>query len=74
MEVVVRLFANLQKYRLGQDRVELEDGTTVEDFLRRTGIPLSEVAIVLVNGKHANSEQPLSDGETLSLFPPIAGG
>ena len=74
MEVVVRLFASLQKYRLGQDRVELEDGTTVEDFLQRAGIPLSEVAIVLVNGKHVNSEQSLSDGETLSLFPPIAGG
>ena len=74
MEVVVRLFASLQKYRPGQDKAELEDGTTVGDFLEQAGIPLSEVAIVLVNGKHANSEQSLNDGETLSLFPPIAGG
>ena len=74
MEVEVRLFASLQKYRDEQDKVELEDGTTVADLLGTFGIPPSEVAIVLVNGKHATGEQLLNDGETLSLFPPIAGG
>ena len=74
MKVEIRLFASLQKYGLAQEKINLEEGTTVGEFLENVGIPPSEVAIVLVNGRHAQNEQPLDDGETIAVFPPIAGG
>jgi sulfur carrier protein len=74
MKVEIRLFASLRKYSLPQAEMELAEGTTVQDLLERIGISPSEVAVALVNGRHAPNELPLNDGETIALFPPIAGG
>ena len=74
MEIEVRLFASLRKYSNDKNRIELEDGANVSDFIERIGIPPSEVAIILVNGRHAHQDQCLHDGEAVSLFPAIAGG
>ena len=74
MEIEVRLFAGLRQFAKQNDKIELDDGKSVSDLLERLGIPPSKVAIVLVNGRHADQDQPLRDGETVSLFPAIAGG
>ena len=74
MEIQVRLFASLRKYKNEKDMIELEEGARVSDFLKRIGVPPSEVAIILVNGRHAAQDRTLRDGETVSLFPAIAGG
>jgi molybdopterin converting factor small subunit len=74
MEIQVRLFASLRKYTNENSKLELEEGARVGDFLERIGIPPSDVAIILVNGRHATEDRPLQDGETVSLFPAIAGG
>jgi molybdopterin converting factor small subunit len=74
MEIEVRLFAGLRKYTNEKNRIQLEEGATVYDFLEKLGIPPSEVAIILVNGRHATKDHPLRDAETVSLFPALAGG
>jgi molybdopterin converting factor small subunit len=74
MELEIKLFANLRKFNPLLDKIKLDDGTTVLELLERVGIPPSEVAIVLVDGRHAKLDQPLHDGETVAIFPPIAGG
>ena len=74
MEIEVRLFASLRKYSNDKNRIELEDGANVHDFIERIGVPPSEVAIILVDGRHADRDQRLHDGEAVSLFPSIAGG
>jgi molybdopterin converting factor small subunit len=74
MEIEVRLFAGLRQFAKQNDKIELDDGKSVSDLLERLGIPPSKVAIILVNGRHAEQDQPLQDGETVSLFPAIAGG
>ena len=74
MKIEIRLFASLRKYANDKSRIELEDGANVSDFIERIGVPPSEVAIILVNGRHANQDQRLRDGEAVSLFPAIAGG
>jgi molybdopterin converting factor small subunit len=74
MEIEVRLFAGLRKYANQNDKIELEDGNRVTDLFEKLGIPPSKVAIILVNGRHAREDQPLHQGETVSLFPAIAGG
>ena len=74
MEIQIRLFAGLREYARHGDKVELEDGKEVLDLIERLGIPPEKVAIILVNGRHAREHQRLHNGETVSLFPAIAGG
>jgi molybdopterin converting factor small subunit len=74
MELEIRLFASLQKFMPNVEEVELDDNCTVLELLEKIGINSSEVAITLVNGRHAELEQRLHDGETVAIFPPIAGG
>lgn len=74
MDIECRLFAGLRNYSDNKSRIEMEDGSHVRDLLDRIGVPPAEVAIILVDGRHATQEQPLHDGEAVSLFPAIAGG
>ena len=74
MEIEIRLFASLRNYANDKSKIVLEDGANVSDFIERIGVPPSEVAIILVNGRHAHQDQRLHDGEAVALFPAIAGG
>jgi molybdopterin converting factor small subunit len=74
MELEIKLFASLRKFNPELEQIEVDDGITVLELFEKAGIPASEVAIVLVNGRHAKLDQPLQDGETVAAFPPIAGG
>ena len=74
MELEIKLFASLRKFNPELERIEVDDGITILELFDKVGIPPSEVAIVLVNGRHAKLDQPLHDGETVAVFPPIAGG
>jgi molybdopterin converting factor small subunit len=74
MQLEIRLFATLKKFHPQLDGVKLEEGATVRDFIEKAEIPLSEVAIIMINGRHVELDHRLCDGETLALFPAIAGG
>ena len=78
MKVEVRLFAALASYLPEQSdnsaTIELPDGMTVAEAIGRVGIPEEMPLITLVNGRDAAPDQPLHDGDILSLFPPLAGG
>lgn len=79
MHVGVKVFATLTKYfpsiPLGQViEVELDEGSTLGDLLKKIGIPEHEVKIALRNGKPCALNQVLEEGDVLSLFPSVAGG
>jgi len=80
MIVHVKLYASLRRYRpeltLGQSFAcsVPDDTTTGRLFAEVLGLPPEEVAIALVNGLHSDREHPLNDGDTVALWPPIAGG
>ncbi len=74
MKLEIKLFASLQKFMPKVEKVELNDNCTVLELLEKIGINSSEVAITLVNGRHVQLDQTLHDGETVAIFPPIAGG
>ena len=74
MKLEIKLFASLQKFMPHAEKVELDDHCTVKELLEKIGINSSEVAITLVNGRHVKLDQTLHDGETIAIFPPIAGG
>jgi len=77
--VTVRLFAGLREYLPSEAdgsafEVTLQSGTTVDDLVARMSIPAHTPKIVLVNGLHCTGAQKLTDGDVLSIIPPIAGG
>jgi molybdopterin converting factor small subunit len=74
MKLEIKLFASLQKFMPKVEKIELDDNCTVLELLEKIGINSSEVAITLVNGRHVQLDQTLHDGETVAIFPPIAGG
>lgn len=79
MKIEVRLFATLAQYLPdeGDGRsvtLEVADGSTVADVVRLLQIPDDMPFISMLNGRDAARDQPLADGDALSLFPPLAGG
>lgn len=55
-------------------RVETEKGKTIRDILTDIGIDPSLVAFVYTSGKVKNLFYIPSDGQILTLQPPVAGG
>jgi len=73
IEVVVKLVGNLRKYGDHRNKMEVEDGTTVEDIIDRLGIPEEENVMVLVNEKQKYTKYELRDGDVVDLLRPVSG-
>ena len=79
MRVEVRLFATLAAFlppesRNGSTALDVPDGSTVRDVVRRLGIPTDLERVTLVNGDNIAPEQALRDGDVVTVFPPLVGG
>lgn len=78
MKVKVKLFATLRKYiqenNSGICTLEIPESTTVNQVLDILQIPEDIPKILLINGIQKSHDDSLKDGDTLSVFPPIAGG
>ena len=74
MEVNVKLFATLREGRFKAEKAHLEENSRVLDVLKKYELPLEGVAICLINGRDADNEHILKNGDTLSIFPPVGGG
>ncbi len=72
--IEVRFFATLRQGRGKITEIPAEEVSTAGDILRRFEIPAEEVAILLINGFHSKPENPVKDGDIISLFPPVGGG
>ena len=40
----------------------------------KIGLPLEEIKIIMLNGRHAKLEQTVSDGDRVGYFPAVGGG
>jgi sulfur carrier protein len=74
MEVNVKLFASLREGRFKSQKTELDENSRVHDVIEKYELPFEEVAICYVNGRDADNDHVLKDGDTVSLFPPVGGG
>ena len=84
MRIQVRLFANLRDRFPSGDRgraeIELDDGSSLVDLIERLEIPDPLAQMVLVDGlqeprsREERAKRTLEDGQTVSIFPPVAGG
>lgn len=74
MKVNVKLFATLRDGRFKEKATHLEENSRVLDVINKYELPMDEVSICLVNGRDADTNQVLQNGDTVSIFPPVGGG
>ena len=74
MKITVKLFATLRDQRFDTSDVDCPEGSCVRDILRIIKLPEDEVAIIFLNGRHAEFDDIINSNDTLAFFPPIGGG
>lgn len=77
MRIEVELYATLRKYGRSQEGpfpVDLVEGDRAGRLVELLGIPLDVERIILINGRPANLESTLEEGDKVVIFPPVAGG
>ena len=47
---------------------------TTGELAEKIGLPLNEIKIVMLNGRHASPDQPVNDGDRVGYFPAVGGG
>ena len=84
MMITLKLFASLDTYLPAEARsshsvdLDVDAGTTVQEVIRRQGIPEALCAIVLIDGvwvaRPDRAARVLAEGQVLAIWPPVAGG
>lgn len=74
IDIEVRLFATFREGREKKYFLKLPQETTILKIIEMLKIDEKEVSIMLLNGIDGSSDRQLSDGDVISLFPPVGGG
>jgi molybdopterin converting factor small subunit len=74
MRVTVRLHGLFRTGRFVEEVRELAPGGTARAVAEQLRIPVGLVGIVLIDGAHARLDDPLKDGDVVSLLPQMGGG
>ena len=84
MKVTLKLYASLSDYLPPEGRntnaiaLDVAVGTTIGDIVKRYALPEKSCHLVLIDGNFvapaARAARVLQDGETLAIWPPVAGG
>ena len=79
MQVNVKLFATLQRYKpdvfAGEVfTVDLPEKSTLADLIAHLEIRENEVKTMFVNGRARAEMYRLKDGDEVGIFPPVGGG
>ena len=75
--ITVKLFG-LLRLQSGIKQQQIDAGSVKEvlETLEKSGIPRQELdgCVIFVNGNTANKRKKLTDGDTVVLMSPVAGG
>jgi molybdopterin converting factor small subunit len=83
MMVTLKLYASLgaflpQHAERNQAAVEIEEGATIRELLDRYNVPPQSCHLVLLNGifqaPAVRTSTALKPGDTVAVWPPVAGG
>jgi len=77
MKVRVSLESYLDQYAPGDEPkflLELPDGATIGEVLRKLGVPLEQAAVLTLGDEAVDIAQQLREGDRVTVIPPVAGG
>lgn len=82
MKVIIKLYGILRRYRPAQlpgarhqaFELEIVDNMSVAELTKRLGIDAGFVAGAAVNGESVQLDAIIREGDSVSFFPPVAGG
>ena len=83
MKVIFKLYATLQDYLPAEAKktnaltLELDAATTIQQIVERFALPQKLVHLVLIDGSFVPPGERaarVQEGETLAIWPPVAGG
>ena len=77
MKVRVEFQTYLDQYSPNGDNVftyEMPDGSTIGDMLRRLQVPPELSAVIAVGDEAATIDHEMSEGERITVVPPVSGG
>ena len=79
MKVYLRLFGTYRKYlptsaQGSTCNLEVPVGTRIEGLQAQIPIPSDENLVILINGRSPRAGQVLEEGDTIAIFPAMAGG
>jgi molybdopterin converting factor small subunit len=75
MQIKVKLFASLRN-QVGKKEFDMNisEKDKVGDVIKSLKLSEQNNFITMINGIHCKLDNPLKDGDVLSIFPMIAGG
>ncbi len=79
MKIELKLYASLRCHMPEETggnpcMLEVDEGTSVGEFLEHLKVPDDAVKIIFLNGVQAEGNEILKEGDRLGVFPPVAGG
>lgn len=82
MEITVKLYGILRRHRPETAeglphhpfQITLPDNSAITDLINLLQIKDGTVNAAALNGEAVDNHAPLQNGDTISLFPPAAGG
>ncbi len=83
MKLTLKLYAGLTQYlpensKNHSTEIEISEKETVFSILQKFRVPNESAHLVLVNGVYLDAGEReqvfLKDGDTLAVWPPVAGG
>ncbi len=84
MEITFKLYATLSQYLPAGSvnhsiNIKISDSDTAFSLLDKFNVPRESAHLVLLNGVYVNPEDRdkphfIKDGDTLAIWPPVAGG
>ena len=84
MQIELKMFMKFKEYlpknsENGRTLLGIKEGSTFKDLMQMLGMPNEEDKIIVINGISFKPSEMLNarkmgEGDTVALFPPIAGG
>jgi molybdopterin converting factor small subunit len=75
ISITIKLFADLTQFGPAKAEENLPEGSSINTIFEKYRIPKEKKTIILVNRKPSYDRNTvLKDGDTIAIFPPLAGG
>jgi len=72
--LTVKLYAQFRIGRFKEEQRDFSAPLSSRQLLGELGIAVDELGVLMVNGRHADVDMVLKDGDSVGIFPLVGGG